>query len=39
MSPPQLTEDIKTNYVLIYNEFHILEKRPLSQFWKNIQAY
>ena len=30
MSPAQWTEDIKTNHVLIYSEFHILEKRPLS---------
>ena len=30
MSPAQLTEDIKTNHVVIYIEFHILEKRPLS---------
>ena len=30
MSLAQLTEDIKTNHVLIYSEFHILEKRLLS---------
>ena len=30
MSLAQLTEDIKTNHMLIYSEFHILEKRPLS---------
>ena len=30
MYTAQLTEGIKTNHVLIYSEFHILEKRPLS---------